>query len=78
MSQVTKTSMSAAFQQEDVSSYQNRSMSAAFQHEEVSSYQNRSMSAAFQHEDSSYQKSQQEDSQVTKTSMSEDVTKTEV
>ena len=32
--------MSAAFQQEDVSSYQN-SMSAAFQHEEVSSYQNR-------------------------------------
>ena len=49
--------MSAAFQHEDVSSYQNRSMSAAFQHEDVSSYQNRSMSAAFQ----------QKISQVTKT-----------
>ena len=58
-SQVTNRSklpkQSAAFQQEDVSSYQNRSMSAAFQHEDVSSYQNRSMSAAFlnQNEDES-------------------------
>ena len=33
--------MSAAFQHEEVSSYQTRSMSGAFQHEEVSSYQNR-------------------------------------